>query len=85
MYPVALEVGMDLTYPTELCIPEIGIEAGCRVLRRCFTQTAQRAGNTSAPKVEALLAYNGGGDAQYPDRVLAWRDDAMTSGLLREA
>lgn len=75
LYPVALERGLELEYPTELCIPAIGVEAGCRQLAWCFGRVL-----AFTPAVEpertrrALLRYNGGGDRAYPDRVLRWAD-----------
>lgn len=62
MYQVGLERGMDLKFPTELCDPEIGIEAGCRHLAWCLNQ---RQGRTEA----ALVRYNG--SPTYPPKVLA--------------
>lgn len=75
LYAVALEVGMDLPYPTSLCDPALGIEAGCRVLRRCFDQALITR--------DALLRYNGGARAAYASEVLAWRADAEASDLVR--
>lgn len=48
----------------ELTIPLVGIEYGCKKLRR---ELDFKGGNESA----ALLAYNGGGDADYDNEVLA--------------
>lgn len=78
LYPVAIECGMVLRYPSELCDPLRGIEAGCRKLARDRAR-----GATSEHAL--LLAYNGGGDPEYPARVAAWRTALLESGLLPEA
>lgn len=64
MYQVGLERGMDLKFPTELCDPEIGLEAGCRHLAWCLKQ---RQGRTEA----ALIRYNG--SRTYPAKVMGHR------------
>lgn len=68
MYPVVVEMLPDLAgrlaYPTELCKPENGLEAGCRILLKKF---AHAQGNTE----RALLLWNGGGHKAYPAEVLA--------------
>jgi soluble lytic murein transglycosylase-like protein len=68
MFPVALERGMVLEYPTDLCDPETGIEAGCRQLARCLAQAAAAVDPVKA----SLLRYNGGGNLNYPAHVLGW-------------
>lgn len=81
LYPVALERGLELRFPTELCDPATGVEAGCRQLRYLAGRILARDGREHAnvwtdPAATrtALLLYNGGGDQKYPDKVLAWRD-----------
>jgi len=76
LYPVAAEVGVSLRYPTDLCVPEIGLDVGARVLVRCLKHAAA----AGAPDLirGALLRYNGGSRPQYPDEVLAWRDALRT-------
>ena len=74
MYQVALERGLALRYPTELCDVAIGLEAGCRHLRWCLAVA-------DGDEVRALLRYNGGGDRGYPQRVIEWAADARVSGL----
>ncbi|PSH05135.1 MAG: lysozyme [Acidobacteria bacterium] len=64
MGQTARELGFIGAYLTELCDPGIGLEFGCRKLRRCIDA---HPGDTRA----ALLAYNGGGNPKYPDLVLA--------------
>lgn len=59
----AVELGWQGKFLTELCDPETGMEFGCRKLRQCFTRFT----DVSA----ALLAYNGGSAAGYPDQVKA--------------
>ena len=84
MYPVALEVGLVLAYPTELCVPAIGLEAGCRKLAQCFDRVPTIGSGlvTIQPIEMALQWYNGGGNKLYPSLVRSWSDDAMRSGLL---
>lgn len=72
LYPVALERGMNLRFPTELCRAETGIEAGCRQLRYCLDSTALPSRTSDQNLRAGLLRYNGGGDPAYPDRVLGW-------------
>lgn len=76
MYPVALEVGVALRYPTELCNPEIGVEAGCRVLVRCRKQCAPADPSTQhVDWSRVLLRYNGGGDPTYPEKIQSWMNE----------
>lgn len=63
MYPIAIENGLSLRYPTELCDPDIGIEAGCKHLRKHLD-------NLNNNISMALLRYNGGGDPMYPAKVI---------------
>jgi hypothetical protein len=63
MYPVALELGAKLRFPTELCDPELGIEWGCRILRKKLDVAK---GNI----MKALQFYNGGGNKNYASEVL---------------
>lgn len=65
---VAIERGMlpDLKYPEYLCKPNLGIEAGCRHLswlKRRYQLSDH----------QMLLRYNGGGDPDYPAKILRWR------------
>ena len=70
MVPTALERGIALAYPTSLCDPATGIRAGVAQLTWCFAQVRK---DSTTPIVEALSRYNGGGDADYPALVEAWR------------
>lgn len=60
----AMEFGWRGYYLTALCDPEIGMEFGCRKLRKCFDSNPN---DNSA----ALQAYNGGGNPNYAPEVLA--------------
>jgi len=64
MGQVAREFGFKEPSLTELCDPATGIEFGCRILA---ARLARSKGDVSA----ALLAWNGGADANYPAEVLA--------------
>lgn len=68
MGEVARERGCTTVYLTELCDPAVGIEFGCREL-------ARRLKNAGGDVRGGLLGYNGGGDAGYPDKVLAHYND----------
>jgi soluble lytic murein transglycosylase-like protein len=63
---VAREFGFTGKYLSELCDPAVGIEYGCRKLAKCFEKAKGAVDVVS----HALLAYNGGGDHEYPTRVL---------------
>jgi soluble lytic murein transglycosylase-like protein len=63
MGETARELGFAGKYLDELSDPLVGIEFGCRKLAKCM---AAHPGDARA----ALLAYNGGANAQYPDLVL---------------
>jgi soluble lytic murein transglycosylase-like protein len=63
MGEVAIELGFAGRFLSELCDPDVGLDYGCKKLRQCFDKHSF--------DVEALLAYNGGGDLTYPDLVLA--------------
>jgi soluble lytic murein transglycosylase-like protein len=64
MGQVAREFGFKGTSLSELCDPPAGIEFGCRILS---ARLARAKGDVPA----ALLAWNGGADANYPAEVLA--------------
>ncbi len=92
LYATALEVGFDLQYPSDLCDPACGIEAGCKVLRTKYDLTARLAARSGLPPLQepeltrqSLLHYNGGGDPAYAEKVLAWRRDALDLAQAREA
>ncbi len=64
MGQVAREYGFKGAFLTELCDPAVGLEIGCLVLA---AKLAAAEGNVQ----KALLLWNGGANAQYPDEVLA--------------
>lgn len=66
LWPVAIERGAKLRYPTELCDPELNVELGCQHLRHL----QRRVATLDA----ALLRYNGGGDPAYPRRIHTWTE-----------
>jgi soluble lytic murein transglycosylase-like protein len=74
---VAFERGMRLRYPTDLCDPATGIEAGCRQLVHCLHAVNPLVTWRTCSPIElraALSRYNGGADSAYPTRLLDWRD-----------
>ena len=64
MGQVAREYGFSGYSLAELCDPATGLHVGCRVLA---AKLAAAEGNV----VRALLLWNGGGNRNYPDAVLA--------------
>jgi len=64
MGQVAREQGFAGRSLTQLCDPDIGVDVGCRKLKKCFLAYPD------SPEV-ALLAYNGGGNPDYGKQVLA--------------
>jgi soluble lytic murein transglycosylase-like protein len=63
MGETARELGFVNEYLTKLCDPFWGLHVGCAKLAKCV---AAHPGDTRA----ALLEYNGGANAEYPDLVL---------------
>lgn len=63
MGEVAIELGWDGKFLTELCDPATGILYGCKKLQRCYLQHKD--------DTTSLLAYNGGGNVFYAKQVLA--------------
>jgi soluble lytic murein transglycosylase-like protein len=66
MGQVGREAGFDAPFLATLCDPEQGLAVGCRVLRRKFDAVG-------GDCTRALLAWNGGGNAEYPAQVMARR------------
>jgi len=62
MLPVAWENGFVARFPTELLDPEKNIDLACKILSRHLARTGSIR--------RALLRYNGGGDPDYPRRVM---------------
>jgi len=67
MGQTAREAGFDAASLAALCMPEQGIEIGCRVL-------AHKLAFTEGDVARALLIWNGGGNTDYPIQVLARAD-----------
>jgi soluble lytic murein transglycosylase-like protein len=64
MGQVALEMGFEGRFYSELCEPETGLLFGCKKLAKCLEA---RGGDQH----KALLMWNGGSNLSYPDQVLA--------------
>lgn len=78
MGQVARELGFDGKDLIELLDPMTGLTYGCRKLKRCL-----EAENGNVPA--ALLKYNGGGNAHYPDAVLShYKDYAYLNATSRQ-
>ena len=69
LYVVAIENGELLQFPTELCNPAVNVKLGCKLL----ADKTRKAGTQRA----GLLAYNGGGDLKYPDRVIKCAEEIL--------
>lgn len=64
MGETAKELGFGGKFLTELCDPDVGMDFGCKKLRRCF--------DLKGPSTAlVLLCYNGGADQNYPAQVQA--------------
>ena len=66
MGQVARENGFTDRFLSGLCDPPVGIEFGCRVLRK-------KLDSAKGDTLQGLLAWNGGGNANYAVEVLARR------------
>lgn len=64
MGEVAIEFGWRGNFLSELCDPDTGVEFGCKKLQKCFFI---HGGDEDC----SLLAYNGGGNPNYGQQVLA--------------
>jgi soluble lytic murein transglycosylase-like protein len=64
MGQVARENGFTGPYLTRLCNPEVGLDVGCKVLRRKIDASG-------GDLQKGLLRYNGGGNPDYADEVRA--------------
>jgi soluble lytic murein transglycosylase-like protein len=64
MGQAARERGMSSPYLSALCDPAVGLAVGCKILR----QKLDAAGGDAT---RALLAWNGGGNRDYAEEVLA--------------
>lgn len=63
MGQTAREFGFTGQFISELCDPDVGLDYGCRKLKKCLDRFGGNVEN-------ALLAYNGGGDPNYARKVL---------------
>jgi soluble lytic murein transglycosylase-like protein len=72
MYPVALELGVRPTYPTELCDIGLNLDLGARLLSG---HLRRHRGDETA----ALGAYNGDQSGHYASIVLGWRRHLIDS------
>lgn len=77
MLPTAMEYGFKPTYPTELLEPKRNIDLACQILSAHKRRTGTVEG--------ALLRYNGGGDPDYPNRVIRIADRIRRHGILEIA
>jgi len=68
MGQVARENGYSDHYLSGLCDPFTGVDLGCRVLRK-------KLDSAKGDTVQGLLAWNGGGNPNYPVEVLARRSN----------
>ena len=75
MGAVARELGLE-GYLTKLCQPDVGLHYGAKVLAMKIAWAKRKGGwkGESDPARAGLLAYNGGGDKQYPAKVMAWAE-----------
>lgn len=64
MGQVAREIGVSSLYLSTLCDPAVGLAVGCKVLRRKLDAHG-------GDRTKGLLAWNGGGNPDYADEVLA--------------
>lgn len=64
MGEVARELGFDGSWLTELTDPKVGLEFGCKKLKRCLSHAA-------GDEAKGLLEWNGGANKNYPAEVLA--------------
>lgn len=66
----AREIGFDKEELTSLCDPREGIEYGTKFLAKKLAETKNEA--------RALLAFNGGGNPNYPSEVLLHKSSGVT-------
>ncbi len=74
MGQTARENGFGGKFFSELCDPATGLDVGCRILRK-YVEASHLGGNTTDPPSgdvrPALLRWNGGGNPEYADQVIA--------------
>ena len=64
MGQTARERGVNSLHLSTLCDPAVGLAAGCKILKK-------KLDSCSGDLHKALLAWNGGGNPDYADEVLA--------------
>lgn len=84
MGEVAIELGFQGRFMTELCDPDTGLEFAARKLHRCLTiHQPVKQNDGSFDYGLALLAYNGGADMNYPKLVMQyWNKYADPTGAI---
>jgi len=82
MGEVAVELGFNGRFLTELCDPDTGLDYAARKLHRCLTiHPPLKQSDGSFDYSLALLAYNGGSDKSYPKLVMQfWSKYADPTG-----
>jgi len=76
MGQVARELGFDGQYLSELCDPELNLPLMAKFLSFKFKEGSEDGLVGQELRRFVLLRYNGGGDKEYPDSVLAKLIDA---------
>ena len=79
MGQTAREFGFKGQFLSELCDPETNLKLGCRILAARLKRARHEDGR--ADEAAALLAYNGGGNANYPAEVLARKSNYEKENL----
>lgn len=74
---VARERGFKKKFLSELTDPFENISIGCLHLSTLI--------KSKKNEIRGLLAYNGGGDPTYPQRIEKWRDRIKQSGIFRDS
>lgn len=67
MGQVAREFGFTGEFLTELCNPDVGLDYGCKKLKKCLD-------DAGGDETKALLRWNGGGAPGYAAQVLARKE-----------
>lgn len=85
MLQTALEHGWTMRrFPTELLDPAVNLRVAAEILRKHIAKGLEqvRQGKAGDAVHVALLRYNGGGDPEYPARVLAHARALEREGVL---
>lgn len=67
MGQTAREFGFLGEFFSELCSPDVGLDYGCKKLKKCMDQAG-------GDETKALLKWNGGSNLDYPKQVIARKD-----------